>query len=146
MEDIIKREGYTFRIIKSTNAQRPFRVQCIETGAQNDSALSYEDAVNLILGTINFAEKILDTNSKDIAYVEKVFSERLLGKKKSACDTIVDEIIDRQIIKGNIIKVEESVKYERKVTYLTEHFSVDVLFENSIFAGATNVIVKQREE
>ncbi len=117
----------------------------METGTQNDSALSYEDAVNLILGTINFAEKSLDINSKDIAYVEKVFSERLLGKKKSACDTIVDEIIVRQIIKGNIIKVKESEKYERKVTYLTEHFSVAVLFENSIFAGATNVIVKQRE-
>ena len=144
MEDLIKSGGYTLESIKSTNAQRPYRVRCLETGATNDSAISYEDAAALIIGVINFAEATLDINSKDIAYVEKVFSERLLGKKKSICDEIVNEIIDRQIIKGNIWKIPETEKYERKVAYLTEYFSVDVLFEHGLFSGATQIIVNER--
>jgi hypothetical protein len=146
MEDLIKRGGYTFKSIKSINAQRPYRVRCLETGATSDSALSYEDAVAFIIGTINFAEATLDSNSKDITYVEKVFSERLLGKKKSICDEIVNEIIDRQIIKGDIWKVPEKEKYERKVEYLTEQFSVDVLFEHGLFSGATKIIVNKRNK
>jgi hypothetical protein len=45
MEDLKTSNGYTFKIIPQTNPQRPYRVRCLQTLEEKDSALSYGDII-----------------------------------------------------------------------------------------------------
>lgn len=145
MTSFIKREGYTFEEIQSIDIHRPYRVKCIETGETKDSAISFEDAINLLLGPMKFAISSLHVNSLDKEYVQKVFSEALIGKKKSNCNEIVEnEIVERKVIEGIVYEVPEKEKFEPFKEYLTEHFIVRIDFGHGLFAGATKVSVENR--
>ena len=142
MDGYFKQDGYTFVKIKSSNDHRPYKVRCLETGGENDSALSYEDAASLIIGPILFAKSKLEADSKDIDYVRKIFEQYLLGRKQSECDRIIqEEILPRQLVKGSIVKLPEKEKYSRQINYTTEEFSVCVLFEKGLFCGATKIVI-----
>jgi len=81
VENKFKVEGYSFIEIKSNNHHRPFRVRCIETRDEKDSAISYRDAAELLTCQYIFAKNIDDKNNMDEEYVKKVFTDSLLGKK-----------------------------------------------------------------
>ena len=46
MENKFNVEGYSFIEVNSNNSHRPFRVRCIETREEKDSAISYRDAAS----------------------------------------------------------------------------------------------------
>lgn len=141
MSNLIECGGYSFKTIKETNPHRPYKVCCVETGGQKDSAISYQDAINLLLCEINYANTKLDVFSKDAEQVKKLFEEKLLNRKKSECDAIVEDIVYKQIIRGDIFKLPETEKYENQIKYQTEHFLVVVHFEKR-FCGATKITVE----
>lgn len=114
MENTFKLDGYTFQEIKSNNAHRPFRVRCIETGEEKDGAISYNEAASLLIGQYQYTENVIESNSKDINYVRKIFRETLLGRKKSECDNLVEE----QIVNGGRLKGHHIYKFERKICYI----------------------------
>ena len=138
MEDRFKVDKYTFKEIKSTNSYRPFRVRCVETGDEKDSSISCEDAAMLLVGQYQFAEDIWSNNCKDEKYVQQIFADALLGRKKSECDEVVEqEIVRQEKIKGKIFSIASEDKYALYKEYRTEHFLVRVLFENGLMRKAT---------
>lgn len=141
MQDQFSYKGYKFIIIDSVNPQRPYNVRCIETGDIKDSAISYMDAAGLIICSVLFAKNKLENDSKNKEYVYRVFVEKFIGRKKSECDKIVNEILERQLINGNIIKLSEKEKYSQILEYYTENFKIGVHFEKGLFCGATKVTV-----
>jgi hypothetical protein len=140
-------EGYSFIEVKSNNHHRPFRVRCIETREEKDSAISYRDAAELLTCQYKFAQNLDDNNNMDEGYVRKVFTDTLLGKKKSECDDLVrSEIVEKKRIRGEIISIQSQEKFAETKEYVTESFLVTVLFENGLQRKSTNVLVKERNE
>jgi nucleoside-triphosphatase THEP1 len=145
MENQFKVDGYTFKEIKSTNPHRPYRVRCIETGDEKDGAISYEEAARLLIGQYEFAKNIWDNNCKDEKYVNKIFSNALLGRKKSECDEVVKtEIIEQGKIKGTVLSITSEDKFAEYKEYQTEHFVIKVLFENGLIRKSTRVVVEKK--
>lgn len=147
MENKFNVEGYSFIEINSNNNHRPFRVRCIETREEKDSAISYRDAAELLTCQYKFAQNLDDKNNIDERYVRKVFTDILLGKKKSECDNLVrSEIVEKKRIKGEIISIQSREKFAENKEYVTQYFLVTVLFENGLQRKSTNVLVKKRNE
>lgn len=147
MESQFKLNGYTFREIKSTNPHRPYRVRCIETGDEKDGAISYEAAAGLLVGQYEFAKDVWDRKCKDETYVRQIFSNALLGRKKSECDKAVNsEIVEQGKIKGTVFSITSEDKFAEYKEYQTDHFSVKVLFENGLMRKSTKVVVEKRNK
>lgn len=49
-------DGYTFIEMKSNSSNRPYRVKCLETGEEKESAISYNDAAGMLVCLNNFAK------------------------------------------------------------------------------------------
>lgn len=140
-------DGYTFKEIKSTNSHRPYRVRCVETGDEKDGAISYEEAAGLLTGQYLFAKSMWENNCKDEKYVKEVFSNVLLGRKKSECDELVkSEIVEQEKIKGTILSIISEDKFAEYKEYQTEYFSIKVLFENGLMRKSTKVIIEKRNK
>lgn len=140
-------DGYTFKEIKSTNSHRPYRVRCVETGDEKDGTISYEEAAELLTGQYLFAKNMWDNNCKDEKYVKEVFSNVLLGRKKSKCDELVkSEIVEQEKIKGTIWSIISEDKFAEYKEYQTEYFSIKVLFENGLMRKSTKVIIEKRNK
>lgn len=147
MENTFKVDGYSFIEIKSNNQHRPFRVRCIETREENDSAISYRDAAALLICQYNFAQSIIDSNNKDESYVRKVFTDVLLGRKKSECDNmVISEIVEKRRISGKIVSIQSQERLAEYKKYVTEHFIITVLFENGLQRKSTNVLIEKRDD
>ena len=143
MAEIKSSHGYTFKTIPHTNPQRPYRVRCMETLEEKDSALSYDDAISLLVQPMLFAQARHEFNSKDKFYIENVFSI-LKGKKKSQCDELVkSEIIDRDLVLGGVAIVEETERFQKYKVYKTLYFRITILFENGLMCGCTKIIVEK---
>lgn len=147
MGDQFNANGYTFKEIKSTNPHKPYRVRCIETGDEEDGAISYGDTARLLIGQYEFVENIRDNNCKDEKYVKEVFSKVLLGRKKSECDEVVkSEIVEQGKIKGTVVSITSKDKNAKYKEYQTEHFIVKVLFENGLMRKSTKVLIEKRNK
>ena len=145
MENQFKVDGYTFKEIESTNRYRPYRVRCIETGEEKDGAISYEEAAQLLVGQYEYDKNIWDKNCKDEKYVYEIFSDVLLGRKKSECDDIVKtEIVEQGKIKGTVLSITSEDKFAEYKEYQTEHFVIKVLFENGLMRKSTRVVVEEK--
>lgn len=146
MSDKFSKEGFTFLQIQSQNPERPYKVKCLETGETEDSALSYEDAANLLIGPFMYAQNKLETDSQTASYVKKTFERHLLGRKKSECRNIVEkEIVGNNLIKGSIVQKAEKEKFENFIEYETECFFVRVCFEKGLFCGATTILIENKK-
>lgn len=146
MQHSFKQEGFTFLELKSINNHSPYRVRCIETQEETDSAISYDDAASRLIQRHRFTESIVDQNSKDSNKIHKIFSDLLIGQKKSQCDNLVKtQIAERGLIHGTIISVKEYERFQEFKEYLTDRFVVTVIFGNGLFRGATEVKVTNRE-
>ncbi len=144
MENTFSLDGYSFIEIKSNNRHRPFKVRCIETTEEKDSAISYGDAAGLLINQYNFAQSIIDSNNKDESYVKKVFTDVLLGRKKSECDNLVKgEIIEKERISGEIVSIQSQERFAEYKEYVTENFIITVLFENGLQRKSTNVLIRK---
>ena len=77
--DLFEISGFHFKPIKSTNDHRPYRIKCIETLDEKDSALSYQDAANLLITPILFVRQKLTDDSQNMNYVRTVFEKVLIG-------------------------------------------------------------------
>lgn len=144
MDNIFSHRNYTFKIIKSKDDNRPFRVRCLETSDEKDSACSYEDAANRIIEPLEFAKNTRRSNSQDIDYVKRIFEQTLIGKKKSECDDLVREnIFDRDLIEGTIYYFKDEERFAEYKKYQTNNFEIMVLFERSIRCGATKIVVSK---
>jgi hypothetical protein len=147
LENKFNVEGYSFIEVNSNNSHRPFRVRCIETREEKDSAISYRDAAELLTCQYKFAQNLDDKNNIDEGYIRKVFTDILLGKKKSECDNLVrSEIVEKKRIRGEIISIQSQEKFAENKEYVTQYFLVTVLFENGLQRKSTNVLVKKRNE
>ena len=147
MENQFKVAGYTFKKVKSINTHRPYRVRCVETGDEKDGAISYEEAAQLLVAQYGFAKNMRDNACKDEKYVKEVFSNTLLGRKKSECDELVkSEIVDQGKIKGNVFSVIPDDRFAAYKEYQTEYFSIKVLFENGLMRKSTNIVVEKRNK
>lgn len=147
MENTFKWDGYSFINIKSINHHRPFRVRCKETRDEIDSAISYRDAAGLLICQYNFAHSIIDRNNKDENYVIEVFTDVLLGRKKSECDNLVkSEIVEQGRIRGKIIPKQSQEKFAEYKEYITEYFIITILFENGLQRKSTKVVIRKRDE
>ena len=145
MDNQFKINGYTFREIKSTNPHRPYRVRCIETGEEKDSSISYEEAAGLLVGQYEFAKDVWDRKCKDETYVKQIFSNALLGRKKSECDEAVKtEIVEQGKIKGTVLSIVSEDKFAEYKEYQTEHFLIRVLFENGLIRKSTKILIEKR--
>lgn len=141
MDRFFEMNGYTFKAVKSTNPQRPFKVRCLQTLEEKDSAMSYEDAISLLLTPKLSCQAKLDEDSQNIEYVKNVFSI-LIGKKKSECDEIVEnDIANRGLIKGTIYSIKEKERFQVYKEYKTENFLITVHFENGLMRGCTRIDV-----
>ena len=131
-------QGRKFKIEKSVYDQYPYRVTDVLTGEIKDSSTSHVDAAETLIFNHNRYLAILDKNSKEIDYVRSLFKP-LTGKKKSECDSYVEENIAGRV-KGciNAFPSERTQDYKE---YRTENFIVRCLFENSICMGVTKVEV-----
>lgn len=140
-----KKDGYTFEEIRANNPHRRFRVKCIETAEEIDSDISSDAAAGMLTQRYDFARDLLELNSNDHDYVKKTF-EILLGRKKSECDKVVEEVIANfGKVKGSIISGKTDLLDEFKV-YKTEHYIVKVLFERGLRFGATKVTVTELDK
>ncbi len=138
-------EGYSFIKVKEKNNDRPFRVKFIETGEEKDSSISHISAASLLLEQYNFSQAIIDSNNKDESYIKKVFNEVLLGRKKSECDYLVkSQIVEKERIKGKLISIQSRERAAKNKEYLTEYFKINVMFENGLTRGATNIFIEKR--
>lgn len=147
MENQFKAAGYTFKEVKSTNPYRPYRVRCVETGDEKEGAISYEEAAQLLVAQYEFAQNMRDNACKDEKYVKEIFSNTLLGRKKSECDELVkSEIVEQEKIKGNVISITSDDKFAAYKEYQTEYFSIKVLFENGLMRKSTNIVIEKRNK
>ena len=146
MMNSFKQGGFTFLEIKSINDHSPFRVRCIETQEETDSAISYSDAASRLIQRQRFAESIVTQNSTDADKIKKIFSDLLIGQKISQCDKIVEtQIADRAIIHGTIYALKEVERFQEYKEYITENFTIKIMFGNGLQRGATEVQVTKRE-
>lgn len=145
MENQFNVNGYTFKEIKSNNPHRPYRVRCIETGDEKDGAISYEEAARLLVGEYEFAKDVWERKCRDEKYVKDIFSNVLLGRKKSECDEAVKaEIVEQEKIKGTVLSIISEDKFAEYKEYQTEHFLIKVLFENGLMRKSTKVVIEKR--
>ena len=143
MEEIFEYKGYSFKVIKSINKQRPYIVRCIVTNTENDSALSYIDAASLLITPVISAEEKLLTNSKNADYVLNVFEKLLIGKTMLESDELVEnEIVYRNLIKGNITRLTNTERFPEYIIYCTEYFRVKVIFQSRIPRKAIKIEVE----
>lgn len=56
--DTFRLENYTFEVIKPTMEQRPYKVRCVETKETKDSAISYENAADMLIDGYKFMESM----------------------------------------------------------------------------------------
>lgn len=141
MQNSFKQGEYTFVEIESKNNHRPYRVKCVETGEEKESAINYADAAGLLLGIYEFNDATSKSNSQNETYIKEVFHQ-LLNRKKSECAIIVKEqIVPSRKVLGCITQILDNEKYETTLHYQTECFDVKVLFENGLTRGATNILI-----
>ena len=121
-------------------------MRCTETQEETDSATSYIDAASRLVQRHRYAESVVALNSNNAEKIQKIFSDCLIGKKKSQCDSIVEmQIIDRGLIAGTISVVKEIERFQEFKEYLTEKFIIKVVFGHGLFRGATEIQVTSRE-
>lgn len=137
--------GYTFVEIESKNSNRPYRVRCRETGEEKDSAISSEDAASLLINNEKFSKSWSHRHDEDEAYIKRIFTEVLLGRKKSECGSLVkNEITDKKRIAGTIVSGSNQDRYVPYIEYQTEDFIVTVHFERGIRNKSTKISIKER--
>lgn len=140
MGDISKQEGYNFKKIKSNKDYRTFKVICCENGIEEDSAISYDDAINLILEQINFSKEVNRIDNEDKQYIQSAFNI-LIGRNLSEINEVVEnEIAGRKV---NKIVADPREKFALEQVYLTPNFRIIVSREN--YRSAINkVSVEER--
>ena len=92
--------------------------------------------------------KYLETHPEESrSSVKKVFEQHLLGRKKSQCNAIVEEeIVGRQLIRGDIYCKAEKERFEKFIEYETEEFIVHVCFEHGLFRGSTCISIQKKTD
>lgn len=146
MEDFFEYKGYNFKVIKSIDKQRPYRVRCIETNTEKDSAISYNDAAGLLITPIISTKEKLISDSKNPAYIHNVFEGVLIGKTQSESDKLVEnEIADRNLIDGVITRLKDTEKFPEYIIYCTEYFRVKVIFQSRIPRKAIKIEVENTQ-
>ncbi|NFL38722.1 hypothetical protein [Clostridium botulinum] len=147
MSDLIERDGLKFLKIDNVNPRRPYRIRCISAKFSNeepqDSEISYDDAIDLLIQNIKFHEAMTADKDSDIKYIEGVFIEALRGKKLSECNEIVENYIAGQRIKEQIIANPRG-EFDMEQVYITEHFKITVICEFSRMRGITKIKVDER--
>ena len=96
----------------------------------------------MIAPIISAEEKLL-TNSKNAEYVHNVFEKLLIGKTMSESDELVEnEIVYRNLIKGNITRLTNTERFPEYIIYYTEYFRVKVIFQSRIPRKAIKIEVE----
>lgn len=145
MENTFKQDGYTFKEIKLVLPHRPYRVKCLETGHEKDSAISYNDAASFLTQEYIRIKERDENDTKDINYVKKIFEDTLLNRKKSECDDLVkNEIVYQNKLLGNITSFNNEDKLALYKEYQTEYFDIKVLFENGFSRKSTKIEIRKR--
>ncbi len=143
MKDKLEYEGYTFEKIND-KSDRPYKVKCYETGEEKSSSISFEDAMNLIISSIEFRKSVLHKNSLDKSYIEDIFKKALLNKKLSEINSIVEYEIAGKKIEGTIIYYERN-KFDESQVYETEKYKIIASCEHRRVRGITNITVEDKE-
>ena len=125
--EIVYKDNFSFKKIKSIDKEIPYRVRCLENGEEKDSYISYEDAIELILGNISFAESRLIEKSKDESYIRGIFEQNLKGHKLSEADGIVKNKISEEIY-GDVFYYRRE-KFSNKDVYTTSIYKVTAINE-----------------
>ena len=133
--EIVYKDGFSFKKIKSIDKERLYRVRCLENGEEKDSSINYDDAISLILGNISFAESRLIQKSKEKSYVKEIFEQNLKGYKLSEADDIVEDKILNKCIYGNI----QREKFDNKSVYKTDSFKIIVIREHGKYITSIQV-------
>ena len=142
MCDTFVYKGYTFKKIKSTDKERPYKVKCLETSDEKDSGCSYEAVADLIASPLEFSKNILLQKSQDINYVKNIFEEVLLGNKKSDCDELVENnIANANLIDGTIYYFTDKELFAEYKIYKTTNFEIKVLFQKFPRCKAEKIII-----
>ena len=81
MRGTVKHQVYTFEKI-NVKGNRPYKVKCYEEG-EGKVSISFKNAMNLIISSIECSKDVLHIKSLDKHYVEGVFKDALLNKKLS---------------------------------------------------------------
>lgn len=144
MRKTFKHEGYTFEEIAGIDGN-PFGVKCYETGQVKYSAISYEDAVNLILSLIHFYEDTFKLDSEDEEYVKKVFKNLLIGKKLSEINDIVRDEIAGKKIHGKITCIERN-KFDINQVYYTDEFKIIASCKRKNLRTVNNIAIQKRNK
>lgn len=143
MRDTVKYEGYTFEKIND-KGNRPYKVKCYETKEEKSSSISFEDAINLIISTIEHSKSVLHNNSLDKSYVEGVFNDSLLNKKLSEINDIVRDEIAGKKIEGEInCYVRDN--FDTTQVYSTKKFRITATCEHKRIRVITNITVEEKE-
>jgi len=116
----------------------------MENGITKESAISYEDAIGLIRGIIDFNTYQLSQKSSDIDYVRKLFEDNLIGEKLSKLDDIVKEEIAGKI-KGTIYSIPRQ-KMAIEQRYKTDNFVVTAKCEKGRAIGVTSIDIIQKRK
>lgn len=148
MEEFISRYGFAFKKIKSTNSMRPYRIECIELGNQEnkkDSSISYEDAIELLIQPILSKQHLLTEKSMDKEYIKKAFTADLLGKKLSEINNIVSSEIADKKINGQICAIERA-KFDMQQVYFTKYYKITVICENNMSREIIRIKVEKVDE
>jgi len=143
MRDTVKYQGYTFEKI-NVKGNRPYKVKCYETGEEKSSSISFEDAMNLIISSIEYSKGVLHIKSLDKNYVEGVFKDALLNKKLSEINDIVKEEVAGKKIEGEIIFYVR-YKFDKTQVYTTEKFRITASCERERMRVITNITVEEKE-
>lgn len=138
MVDVSEHEGYSFKKIKSNKNYRPFKVICCENAIEEDSAVSYEDAINLILSQINYSKEVNRINNESKEYIEKNF-KILLDKSISEIDYIYDTQIRYKIDNIRAIKRDE---FALEQVYVTPNFKI-IVSRNNYRSRISNIKVEE---
>lgn len=143
MRNTVKYEGYTFEKIND-KGYRPYKVKCYETGEEKSSSISFEDAMNLIISSIEYGKSVLHIKSLDKSYVEGVFKETLLDKKLSEINDIVRDEIAGKKIEGEIICYIRD-EFNKSQVYTTEKYRIIVSYERERIRVITKITVEEKE-
>lgn len=135
--------GYTFKCEMSKNKHREYKVTCMENGIKKESAISFDDAIGLIRGIMDFNAQIPEQNSSDKEYVRKLFENNLIGEKLSKLDNIVrDEIAGK--INGIIYSIDRQNMAIEQI-YKTDNFIITAKCEKGRIRGVTTIDIIERE-
>lgn len=143
MRDTVKYQGYTFEKIND-KGNRPYKVKCYETGEEKSSSISFADAMNLIVSSVEYGKSVLHINSLDKSYVKGVFNDALLNKKLSEINDIVRDEIAGQKIEGAIICYVRD-KFDKTQVYTTEKFRITATCERERVRVITNITIEEKE-